>query len=71
MVEIQSISRKKKRMFVFRCSCGDKILVIPDVKEMTKAIKNHLIEHRKLTGERVTEEILTQEILKALGEYYS
>jgi hypothetical protein len=30
---------------VFRCSCGVKILIVPDLPEMKKAIKNHIVEH--------------------------
>jgi len=57
---------KKRKMPIFTCSCGIKILIIPDMPEMNKAIKNHLIEHKKLTGSSLTEESLTQEILKVI-----
>jgi hypothetical protein len=30
-----------------RCVCGFKILVIPDLKAMDRAIKNHVAEHKK------------------------
>jgi len=53
-------------MPVLNCLCGMKILIVPDVTAMGKAIRNHLIEHKRLTGADLTEEILTQEILKVL-----
>ncbi len=37
----------KKRMPTIRCVCGTKILVVPDLKAMDTAIKNHLVEHKK------------------------
>jgi hypothetical protein len=41
--------RKDKRineLGVAVCSCGAKILVVPDVAAMAKAVKNHLAEHK-------------------------
>ena len=55
-------------MPVFSCSCGDKILVVPDVTEMDKAIKNHIVVHRKLSGQRISVDDLTQQILKFIIE---
>ncbi len=55
-------------MPVFSCSCGVKILVVPDLREMDKAIENHLVEHRKLSGQILTRDSLTQEILKVIIE---
>ena len=54
------------KMPVFSCSCGTKILIIPDLPEMNKAIKNHLIEHRKLSGQILAEDDLTHKILKVI-----
>ncbi len=56
------------KMPVFSCSCGVKILVIPDLREMDKVIENHIVEHRKLTGQLLTIDSLTQEILKVIIE---
>ena len=53
-------------MPVFNCQCGIKILIVPDLPAMNKAIRNHIIEHKKLTGSNLTEEILTQKILKVV-----
>ena len=55
-------------MPVFNCPCGIKILIIPDLPAMNKALKNHIIEHKKVTGQSLTEETLTQKILKAITE---
>ena len=35
---------------------------------MRKAIKNHLVEHSKLSGEILTEDYLAQEILSVIIE---
>ena len=56
-------------MPVFRCSCGAKILVIPDLPEMNKVIKNHIIEHRKLSGQILSEDDLAQKILKVMIDH--
>ena len=52
-------------MSFFKCSCGAKILVIPDLYLMGQTIKRHIMEHYRLSGRRFTDETLT-EILKAL-----
>jgi hypothetical protein len=54
------------KMSVFSCSCGAKILIVPDLPEMNKAIKNHIIEHRKLSGQILVEDDLTHKILKVI-----
>jgi hypothetical protein len=55
-----------RKMPVFSCSCGTKILIIPDLPEMDKAIKNHIEEHRKLSGQTLAEDDLTHKILKVI-----
>ncbi len=52
-----------RKMPVFTCSCGAKILIVPDLTEMIEAIRNHLEEHNKLSGQILTETDLTQDIL--------
>lgn len=59
-----------KKMPIFRCSCGAKILVVPDLQAMDRAMKNHSIEHRKATGQRLTEEMIADGLLSALTEYF-
>jgi hypothetical protein len=45
------INRKHKKeakstMQFVECTCGEKILIIPDVAAMSRAIKHHLKEHK-------------------------
>ncbi len=56
------------KMPVFKCWCGAKILVVPDLREMDKAIKHHAVEHKKATGQSLPEEFLIRGILKAIAE---
>ncbi len=56
-------------MPIFKCSCGVEILIVPDIAEMGRALRNHEIEHRRLTGNRITQEKLAQEILKTLSQH--
>jgi hypothetical protein len=37
----------KKRMPIVRCICGSEILVVPDLKAMNRAIRNHVAEHNE------------------------
>lgn len=39
-------------MRIVTCDCGEKILIIPDKKAMSKAIQDHSRKHKK--GERMT-----------------
>ena len=55
-------------MPVHYCICGSKILIVPDLPAMNRAIKKHMIEHKKLTGQSLTEEDLTREIIKAINQ---
>jgi hypothetical protein len=70
-VETKEEAPKKRiaKMPIFNCSCGAKILVVPDLLEMKKAIKNHINEHKKAVGQRITEEALTEEIIRVITEY--
>ena len=65
--EIQT--KKTRKMPIFNCSCGIEILIIPDIHEMNKVIKNHLIEHKRTTGQQLKEEIITQTILKTITDH--
>jgi hypothetical protein len=56
------------KMPVFKCWCGTRILVVPDLFEMAKAIKKHQIEHKRLTGECISEDALIEEILNVIVE---
>jgi hypothetical protein len=55
------------KMPIFSCSCGSKILIVPDLSAMNKAVKNHIRQH-KLRGQPLSEETLTQEILSVLSK---
>jgi len=37
----------RKSMPIVRCVCGFEILVVPDLKAMNRAIKNHVAEHKE------------------------
>ncbi len=37
--------KKSKSMVIVRCECGDEILLVPDLKEMGKAIEDHVELH--------------------------
>ncbi|MCW4011086.1 MAG: hypothetical protein NWF05_10790 [Candidatus Bathyarchaeota archaeon] len=52
----------KSSMPTFKCSCGDQILVVPDLAAMNKAIKNHIRQHKG-----VKEQFLTEETVKAVS----
>jgi hypothetical protein len=56
-----------KRMPVFTCECGATILIVPDVRAMNRAVKEHLPQHKKATGKYLTEDALTQKIIKTLS----
>jgi hypothetical protein len=55
-----------KGMPTIKCVCGTRILVVPDLKAMNRAVKNHIAEHKKadfgLALESL-EEFLTEQIL--------
>jgi hypothetical protein len=38
-------SRKTTKMKIATCSCGEKLLVVPDLAAMNKAIDAHLSKH--------------------------
>ena len=46
-----------------KCTCGAKILVVPDVAAMDRAVKNHIAEHKE-----ADEQFLIQEIFKATSK---
>ncbi len=64
-------AKYQKGMPTIRCVCGLRILVVPDLKAMNRAIKNHLAEHKKadygLAFDSL-EEFLTEQILKAAAK---
>jgi hypothetical protein len=56
-----------KSMTTIRCVCGFRILVVPDLKAMNRAIKNHVAEHKQADHNLEfdsLDDFLTQQILK-------
>jgi len=54
----------KTRMPTVKCVCGFEILVVPDLKAMDRAIKNHVAEHKKAIGvPKSLTEFLTEQVL--------
>jgi len=61
----------RKSMPIVRCVCGFEILVVPDLKAMNRAIKNHVAEHKKASdGSALSslEQFLTEQILTVASE---
>ena len=56
------------KMPIYHCTCGQSLLIVPDILEMEKAIRDHLIEHKKVTGEALTELDLTEKVIACLNE---
>jgi hypothetical protein len=60
-----------KGMPTIRCVCGSRILVVPDLEAMNRAIKNHIAEHKQANYGYVPdslEELLTEQILTVASE---
>ena len=61
----------KKGLPTIRCVCGMRILVVPDLKAMNRAIKNHIAEHKQSDYGLVfdsLEEFLTEQVLMLASE---
>ena len=61
----------KKGMPTIKCMCGLRILVVPDLKAMNRAIKNHLAEHKQADHglmPDLLEEFLAEQILIMAGK---
>ena len=66
----------KERLPLIRCECGTEILLLPDLKEMDRAIDAHVAEHRKkgnnpsraATSSRISQ-LLAQLTLRKASEY--
>jgi hypothetical protein len=66
-----SHTKKGQKMPVFNCTCGAKILIVPDLAAMNKAIKNHLNQHNQVLKKCLTEESLTEEMLTEMSQFVS
>ena len=68
--------KEPKAMMKVRCECGAEILLLPDVKEMSKAVEVHVALHLEgVIGQPCTEEeadrlrdALIIEIFRLAGE---
>jgi len=58
---------RPSKMQVFHCSCGEIILIVPDIRAMNTALKNHLTKH---VGQHITEETLICAMLRQLANRY-
>jgi hypothetical protein len=61
-----------KLMPTIKCECGAKILVVPDLKAMNKAIRNHIAKHKKTRNYHNNfdslEQFLTEKVLLAASK---
>ncbi len=63
--------KHQKGMPTIRCVCGLRILIIPDLQAMNRAIKNHVAEHKQADYGLALdslEEFLTEQILIAASK---
>jgi hypothetical protein len=58
----------ERMMPIIKCVCGAKILVVPDLKAMNKAIRNHVAEHKKTDNLDYLEQFLTKKVLFAASK---
>jgi hypothetical protein len=62
---IDEFAAQKTSMPIIRCVCGFEILVVPDLKAMNRAIKNHVVEHKKSASEKLTDFLTVQTLIVA------
>jgi ribosomal protein L35 len=55
-----SIRHLKESLPVIRCKCGAEILLVPDLQAMNRAVKTHVLEHKK--SEKSTQKTLAPPI---------
>jgi hypothetical protein len=55
---IESYKQKSKSLPIVTCSCGTKILVVPDLAAMNRAVKNHLFKHKSANEPFIAQQIL-------------
>lgn len=57
----------KEHMPIVKCICGFEILVLPDLKAMNRAIKNHLAQHKQSQNDSsrldLFEKFMTEHVL--------
>ena len=59
--EITKANKKKSKfnLPIVKCSCGAKILLVPDLAAMDRALKKHLVDHKGADEEFLIGQILT------------
>jgi hypothetical protein len=70
MTQDKQLMAPLRRMPILTCSCGKQILIVPDLAEMNRSIKAHLAEHKKLTGQTITEDDMAELILEAISQNF-
>ena len=48
---------------IFHCACGEDILIVPSIRAVNAALKNHLTRH---PGQFLTEQLLVKETLRQI-----
>ncbi len=70
MTQEKQFMAPPRKMPIVTCSCGKQILIVPDLAEMNRSIKVHLVEHKKLTGQTITEDEMAELILEAISQNF-
>ncbi len=68
------ISKKSKGLPTIKCACGAEILLVPDVKLMSKALEAHVEEHTRKNknakeaeseAQAIMDDLITKVLIKA------
>jgi hypothetical protein len=70
MTQDKQLMAPLRRMPIVTCSCGKQLLIVPDLAEMNRLIKAHLVDHKKLTGEAITEDEMAELVLEAISQNF-
>jgi hypothetical protein len=70
MTHEKQLMAPPRKMPIVTCSCGKQILIVPDLTEMNRSIKVHLVEHKKLTGQDITEDEMAELVLEAISQNF-
>ena len=55
----QRLRRSKFDLPILKCGCGAKILLVPDLAAMDRALKRHMADHKGADEQFLIEQILT------------
>ncbi len=64
IVSLNKYIRSLSCLPLIKCKCKYEILLLPDQKAMTKAIKNHLATHPKTQAKQIEQDLIAQIITK-------